>query len=288
MLNVYDLENRWLKYKLKKFLPYSIIFFSLIVILIITFFFYQNKEETQQQLNALNKKEYITPNTKQKEKSSVAAKKREEINQTTPNKTEQIIVKAPPVQQKKEIVVIHTSRPTGQEKKEKLKLAPSMNFIRSMRDDTLPYYEHEDIPEQSNTHISTHQAVKQPENTKRTPSFDSNLKNTKPDIKITVKTSKKDIEDVIKRFKKNNNPALSLFIAKKYYELGEYDKSYNYALMTNEINKDIEASWIIFSKSLVKLHKKKMAIKTLKQYIRQSGSDKARRLLNNIEIGKFK
>ena len=116
----------------------------------------------------------------------------------------------------------------------------------------------------------------------------TNEYNNKANINITKRTSQKDIKDVIRRFKKSNNPALSLFIAKKYYELGKYDKSYNYALITNQIDKNIEASWLIFSKSLVKLGKRKMAINTLRQYIKQSDSPKAKRLLNEILSGKFR
>lgn len=290
MLNIYELESRWLKYKLKKLLPFSIIFFSLVIILIITFFFYQNKEKTKQQLSAFDKKEHIVPIVKKEENNSSVQKKTEETNDTIPKKTEIIIKQTPQVPKTKAVHTTNNISLANKEKNERLKLTPSMNFIRSMRDDTLPYYEHEAIPEQSldtQSTLNTH-PIEQSKKPQTGYTSDSKVENTKSDIKITIKTSHKDIEDVIRRFKKNNNPALSLFIAKKYYELGDYDKSYNYALMTNEINRDIEASWIIFSKSLVKLNKKDMAIKTLKQYIKQSGSDKARRLLNDILIGKFK
>ena len=79
-----------------------------------------------------------------------------------------------------------------------------------------------------------------------------------------------------------------ILIAKKYYELGEYHKAYNYALITNQIDRDIEASWIIFAKSLVKLKQKDMAIKTLKQYLESSHSSSAKILLDEILSGKFK
>ena len=59
-------------------------------------------------------------------------------------------------------------------------------------------------------------------------------------IQINKQNTDDDIKHVIKRFKKNNNPALSLFIAKKYYDQGKYSKSYNYALITNGINKGDE------------------------------------------------
>jgi len=64
--------------------------------------------------------------------------------------------------------------------------------------------------------------------------------------------------------------------------------SYNYSLITNELNNNIEASWIIFTKSLVKLNKKEMAVKTLQQYVEHSQSNQAKLLLDEITSGKFK
>jgi len=113
-----------------------------------------------------------------------------------------------------------------------------------------------------------------------------NAKNESINFKRT--TSQSDIESVRKRFEQNNNPALSLFIAKKYYELGEYNKAYNYALITNKINNDIEDSWIIFAKSLVKFGEKEKALKTLNKYVNHSDSDEAQQLLREIISGEFK
>lgn len=97
--------------------------------------------------------------------------------------------------------------------------------------------------------------------------------------------SMKDVQDVIARFKKNKNPALSLFVAKRYYSAGDYQQAYNYALMTNELNSNIEDAWLIFAKSLYKLDQKDMAIKTLKAYIQQSGSVKAKITLQHMQSG---
>ncbi|MBU1927551.1 CDC27 family protein, partial [bacterium] len=107
-------------------------------------------------------------------------------------------------------------------------------------------------------------------------------------INIKRQNEYSDIEEIITRFKKNNNPALSLFIAKKYYELGEYRNAYNYSLITNELNKDIEASWILFAQSLVKLNEKDKAVKVLQDYIKHTNSNRANLLLNDILSGKFK
>lgn len=69
---------------------------------------------------------------------------------------------------------------------------------------------------------------------------------------------------MIKRFNTNHNPALSLFVAKQYYQIGDYEQAYNYALITNDINNNIEESWIIFAKSLVQLGKKSKQSKRFK------------------------
>ncbi|MDD5373878.1 MAG: CDC27 family protein [Sulfurimonas sp.] len=116
---------------------------------------------------------------------------------------------------------------------------------------------------------------------------------SKADNKTNIDIKRKnndedDIKDVIKRFNVNHNPALSLFVAKRYYQLGEYENAYNYALATNEINNNMEESWIIFSKSLVKMNKKDQAVETLKKYISHSQSSQAKQLLDEIQSGKFK
>ena len=118
----------------------------------------------------------------------------------------------------------------------------------------------------------------------------TNTESTQPTSKkISIKrqNTQDDIHDIIKRFKNNNNPALSLFVAKKYYELGNYHQAYNYSLITNKINKEIKVSWIIFAKSLVKLGEKDKAISILKKYIQQSNSSSAQILLDEIRTGKF-
>ncbi len=110
----------------------------------------------------------------------------------------------------------------------------------------------------------------------------------KGSLKVSKRDNEKDLQDVINRFKKNKNPKLSLHIAKKYYSLKRYNKSYNYALITNQIDENIEDSWIIFAQSLYKLGEKKMAMKTLNSYIKSSESIKASILLNDMRKGDFK
>ncbi|MCJ7765185.1 MAG: CDC27 family protein, partial [Thiovulaceae bacterium] len=100
--------------------------------------------------------------------------------------------------------------------------------------------------------------------------------------------SDSELNSVIRRFEEQKNPALSLFIAKKYYAQGSYEEAYNYALETNKLNPNIEDSVLIFSQSLVKLGKREEAITTLKAYLDRSNSTEATSLLDKIEKGKFK
>jgi len=115
----------------------------------------------------------------------------------------------------------------------------------------------------------------------------SSTKNDKSSS-LNYNETKMDIESVIRRFKDTSDPNLGLFIARYYYAQGNYNDAYNFALKTNNINNKMDESWIIFSKSLVRLGKVDQAKKTLKLYIAESNSDTARSLLDSIEQGTFK
>lgn len=107
-------------------------------------------------------------------------------------------------------------------------------------------------------------------------------------VSLNRNESKLDIESIERRFKENSNPNLGLFIARYHYDHGNYNEAYNFALKTNSINNKMDESWIIFSKSLVKLGKAEQAKKTLQLYISESGSNSARAVLDSIEQGSFK
>ncbi len=269
MLNTRDLEERWLKYKIKSYIPHITIIISLIVILILGLTFFNSSPE-------------------EKIKKVFTEKKisKEIVVQNRPKSTPQKAV----VQIKAinyEEVPLNISRvkehkPSKNEERP-LTLTPSLDFMKKMQHSSLPYYQEEPTLQQKpiSQIVEEVQEVDVKEATET-------VEQSTPKIIIKRRDSRDDIRHIIKRFKKNNSPALSLFIAKKYYELGEYHKAYNYALITNQIDKDIDASWIIFSKSLVKLNQKEMAIKTLKQYIEDSHSSSAKILLDDILLGKFK
>jgi len=255
MLNINELEKRHAKYKLKSYLPYIIA--SISIVLIIIFFLniidFQDNKET----NIIKDK----------------------------------IIKAYPLKKIKNI----DNNKTKKEIQKKIIISPSFNFMNKIKQTTaIPYYKkRETIPtkkiKKENKKITKKRVILEDKivliEKKAQPTLTIKKKSI---LKIKRNKQDDDIQHVIKRFKVNNKPALSLFVAKKYYQMGKYKKSYNYALITNQINSNIEASWIIFAKSLMKLNEQKMAIKTLKKYIDESHSSRAKILLDEIQSGKFK
>ncbi len=254
MRNISDLEKRWFRYKLKSFIPYVLI--SLMVIIstaLILSVFKKQLTNKSSEVILLN----------DKEQKVVATKIIEEVK----------VVPIEPQITFKEI------------KKEatKMVLTPSLDFIKNLRTTSTESYSSDNFAQVQKKEIPKKKIKKQILKQKQV------VQQTRPkNILIQRQETQSDIEHVIKRFHKNNNPALSLFVAKKYYKLGDYKQSYNYALLTNQINANIEQSWIIFVKSLVKLHKKEQAINILKSYIKHSKSTNAKILLDNIQSGKFK
>jgi len=101
------------------------------------------------------------------------------------------------------------------------------------------------------------------------------------------KTSQDELNSVIKRYNKHKNPALSLFIARKYYGAANYQEAYNWTQETNALNPNIEDNIIINAKSLVKLGKTQKAITSLNSYTQKTGSLKAKKLLSQINEGSF-
>lgn len=269
MHNIHELEKKWLRYKIKSYIPSVLITLS-ITILAVLYISVNNKE-------ILNKKNI------------------EIIKEVVTAKVE--LHKAPlPTPTK--IITKQNNEPsieiTSEKQSEKIILTPSLDFIKKLRSDSTESYSHQNF---SNTNNSNFQKQKREENYKVTPQElveevveDDTVepKIEKKTLTIFKKETQADIEHVIKRFKKNNNPALSLFVAKKYYKIGEYKKAYNYALLTNQIDNNIEQSWIIFFKSLVKINQKDKAIETLNKYIEHSDSSNAKVLLDDIKSGKFK
>ncbi len=277
MLNIHDLEKRWKIYKIKSLLPYILIAIGLLIIVPIAYSLYTNIQTVNPSKKDITPAKAHTPVT------------------SIPKKTKPIAVTI----SKPDVTVksIQATPKSDEALDSAQTLKPSMNFMKNIQYQAIqPQYNQQKYSQEHIQNIqpkvkkirkvvkpTVPQEVIEEITTEITPV----KKEEKSAISIERKETQNDIFEIISRFKKNNNPALSLFIAKKYYELGNYEQSYNYALITNQINSNIEASWLIFARSLVKLHKKDKAIHTLQEYIKVSHSSNAEILLNEIKSGKF-
>jgi len=275
MLNVHDLERRWLRYKIKSYIPYALASLGGITVLIALSFFLPSSPIIEKEVIAVQ-----TIQTPQVAKKEVTPTENEvpALSIDVPKNTDYSYNEA-----FAEPEVIHSKQ------KESLVLRPSLHFMDNIEESISPYIEDDYIKQEvrsvDNRNFVRNEYIEVPkvrEEVKVKP------KPKKSTLKITRHKEQNDLKDVIRRFKKNKNPALSLFIAKRYYADGKYQKSYNYALMTNEIDKNIDESWIIFAKSLVKLGQHELASNTLKSYLKTTKSSAADVLLRKIEGGTFR
>lgn len=254
MLDVHNLERRWLKYKIKIYFPYALAtIFILLLLVLLPKFFYSDSSKSETKIQ-----DHI------------------------------------PAPQTKKVPI-----PTSIANKDSLStvLEPSMNFVQTLQT-TLPTAEapNESIKQTAKPILQTVPAPKVlnvPDSSTIKPPLKAppSTFSTNPEKPLTLNhnnETKLDIDSVERRFKETSNPALGLFIARYYYDHGNYTDAYNFALKTNSINNKMDESWIIFAKSLVKLGKVDQAKKTLQVYIGESNSDGARALLDSIERGSFK
>jgi len=105
-------------------------------------------------------------------------------------------------------------------------------------------------------------------------------------LNIIESSSLDAYKDVEERFFKSRDVDDSLFLAKSYYRKGLYKKSEYWALQTNKINSTIDDSWIIFAQSKIKLGQKNEAMSILQNYIKRTGSERAKNILLKIKANR--
>lgn len=289
MLNVIELEKEWKRYNFKRKVPY-IVGGTLFAVCTIAVSIYILHSSTLKSISSVKKIDTPTVVKFEEKKASKVSNAHKELESVESIQSETFIIK------------------------------PSMNFTKdSINQKPLPLFVpgaplHNKEKTQSHdiqlkpkipaaTHATQQESKTQEQESKSSqPALSPLLKEevVKKEVKkeslpkktsqfhVTMKDEQKSLQEVINRFKHNRNPKLSLYIAKRYYAMGNYNKSYNYALITNQIDETIEDSWIIFAKSLYKLGEKKMAMKTLYSYIKNSESIKANILLNDMKRGSFR
>ena len=281
MLNVHELERAWLRYKLRRYLPLSILFLLVITFGIAAVFYRPAPIGTDQAASP------VVPQPG----SSVPAQPG-----TVPvQQSESVAVAKSPVSSPKVEAV--PSAPSSAEpvsahdEARPVVLEPSLNFMQNF-DEPLQPVTPEAIavlPDTQAEEAAPKIAVSIPESPAPVSKPAEKPKQESGHVQVTItEQDADDLMDVINRFRTNKNPALSLFLARRYYDLADYANAYEYALRTNELDSNIEESWLIFAKSMVKLGKKEQALSTLKSYVKYSSSSRAQALIQDITQGTFK
>jgi tetratricopeptide (TPR) repeat protein len=250
VLDIPSLERKWLKYKIKSYLPHSMaILLGAITLVVITLFLNStNQTSVDNNQTVLHEKVPLKPNSIKNPSNEVTLEPSMQFMQTlSPVAIESTISTTQPKPPLSKVALPQKTPPPTAASKSVVLIAPP-----------------------SPTSVTSAPIV----NTK------------KPNIRLSSNAI--DIGEIEERFKNNPSPQLGLYLARYYYELKDYNEAYNYALKTNSINKDVEESWLIFSKSLIKLGRVEQAKKTLQYYISQSQSENAKDLLNSIEQGSLK
>ena len=291
MLNVYELERQWLRYKIKYYLPITVAIASVTILSVTGLIFWSTNDTAS------------VPTTEQK-----VAVQSTTIKQEPSVNNQQVAVVAPQTvtpqvtSQQPALTAVQTTpvQTPVQPAVQQNVLQPSMSFMSSIEQEVIPtYYQTEEVPVEEVVIETPRPTVVQKETVasvkppvaeiKQETVVNTTRQVTAPSTSSVTITQEEanDLNDVIKRFKVNKSPALSLFLARRYYDLGQYDNAYEYALRTNELDSDIEESWLIFAKSQVKIGQKEQAVKTLKSYVQHSRSQRAKILLDEITQGKF-
>lgn len=246
MLDIQSLERRWLRYKLKAYLPYAILVtVSLFGFGVYSMFFSPVSEpETPVRSSSL------TPVVKalQPQPSSLT---QEVVLEPSMAFMETIAVPTP---------VASAVTPPAQKE-----LPPRP-----------PVAAHTPLPKET---VFASPAIPKEPITAKSPTNEK--KGAVPIVKRD--DAPLNINELQTRFQTSSNPNLGVFIARYHYDHGNYPEAYNYALKTNAINNKMEESWIIFAKSLIKMGKMDQAKKTLQLYISQSNSENAKALLDSLD-----
>ncbi len=267
MRNVNELERAWMRYKLRSYLPKALGTLFIFLIVIAGTVYIVSKDQDLKTISETLPSYTQVENTKHLDTTAPVTKitpvKRSEVSRVTASVTP---LESP------------------------VQLSPSLGFIASM--DQTPEFDNQkvtSIPDQPAPLPPKTANVSQPQSEvalsvpKAIPEMTTPEETSK--ISINTHQDEEDIKEVIERFKVNKKPALSLFVAKRYYTIGRYRESYNYALITNDIDSGIEESWLIAAKSLVKLNEKDKALNLLTQFIDRTFSVRAKMLLDQINNG---
>jgi len=100
---------------------------------------------------------------------------------------------------------------------------------------------------------------------------------------VYIKKSSNAYKEVEKRFSLSQDPEDALFLARYYYEKKKFKKAEEWAFIANELNDESEESWLIYAKSKAARKEYLKAIHILDSYLKKTNSLRARKLLEEYK-----
>jgi len=260
MHEIIELEKRWLRYKLKKWIvPLSIltiIFSAALLYLFINFskFYPSNESQSNNETIVIEKIE-----------QNIDADA-----QIDPTKNEQ------PIQAQ---IAVQNHQVTIQAYEPKINLsneATQEKEVQSIQEETIV------LDEKSLKQSQTDSKASQATQKSSKPLLSTSESKSKNLGTFTRSENEMDPQMIEQRFNETNNVRHAIFLAKYYYDNKDYEKSYKWAFTVNQLDPISEEGWLFFAKSLYKLDRKDDAIKVLKNYLNHYRSQAAQDTLRQI------
>ena len=105
-------------------------------------------------------------------------------------------------------------------------------------------------------------------------------------FEMTDAKSRQVVKEIEARFPDTRDYGDAIYLAKYYYGKHQYRKAETWAMRANSIDSSQEESWLLYGKAKAKQGHRAEALRILQAYYDQSGSLRAKMLIDRIRKGK--
>ncbi len=277
MHEIQDLERRWLRYTVKKWLPWL----ALVPVAAVVVFLILSPSEKKVSHPGVSAKEKVEKPDPAPRPDDSLKKQPEKAAVTEQNKTaapDTAQVAKPEKTQSSDSPLVQTPNLEQSDTSEK----KAVVFL-SYEEPALSVAE-EKAPEKR----ELIQGASAPESEKIDPvtvEEPSKQQEQKSSGLVTKSDKAFDPEVIERKFNDSRNVKYARFLANYYYDQKQYKKASRWAYTINQLDASLEEGWLLFAKSLYKLGRKQDAVTLLQKYLRHYNSKRAHLLLQKITSG---
>ncbi|WP_292654923.1 hypothetical protein [Nitratifractor sp.] len=105
-------------------------------------------------------------------------------------------------------------------------------------------------------------------------------------LEVTDAKSRQVVKEIETRFSNTQDYDDAIYLAKYYYGKHRYKKAEIWAMRANSIDSSQEESWLLYGKAKAKQGHRAAALRILQAYYDQSGSMRAKMIIDRIRRGK--